>query len=54
LNVGGRLTKATRDRGIIVCPVNDGIAISPPLTIQRPELDEVADAIADAIGEVVR
>src|SRR5215213_1734501 len=53
LNVGGRLTKATRERGIIVRPVNDGIAISPPLTIQQPELDELADAIADAIGEVM-
>jgi adenosylmethionine-8-amino-7-oxononanoate aminotransferase len=54
LNVGGRLTKATRERGIIVRPVNDGIAISPPLTIQQAELDELADAIADAIGEVMR
>ena len=36
LNTGGRLTKATRERGIIVRPVNDGIAISPPLTIQQP------------------
>jgi 4-aminobutyrate--pyruvate transaminase len=53
LNVGGRLTKATRERGIIVRPVNDGIAISPPLTIQQPELDEVAIAIADSILEVM-
>jgi adenosylmethionine-8-amino-7-oxononanoate aminotransferase len=37
-----------------VRPVNDGIAISPPLTIRQPELDELADAIADAINEVMR
>jgi adenosylmethionine-8-amino-7-oxononanoate aminotransferase len=53
MNVGGRLTKATRERGIIVRPVNDGIAIAPPLTIQQPELDELASAIADSIGEVM-
>ena len=48
------MTKATRERGIIVRPVNDGIAISPPLIIQRPELDDVANAIADSIREVMR
>ena len=53
LNVGVRLTKATRDRGIIVRPVNDGIAMAPPLTIQQPELDELADALAAAIHEVM-
>ncbi|MDQ3227035.1 MAG: aspartate aminotransferase family protein [Chloroflexota bacterium] len=53
LNTGGKMTKATRARGIIVRPVNDGIAISPPLTIQPPELDEIASAIADSIDEVI-
>ncbi|MBA3449607.1 MAG: aspartate aminotransferase family protein [Chloroflexia bacterium] len=52
-NIGGKLTAATRARGIIVRPVNDGIAISPPLTIQQPELDEIASAIADSIDEVL-
>lgn len=51
-NLSVRLTAATRERGIIVRPVNDGIAISPPLTIQQPELDVVADAIAGSIDEV--
>lgn len=49
-----RLTKATRERGIIVRPVNDGIAIAPPLTIQPRELDQIADAIAGAIDDVLR
>ncbi len=51
LNIGGRLNKATRERGIIVRPVNDGIAIAPPLTIQQPELEEIASAIADSVNE---
>jgi 4-aminobutyrate--pyruvate transaminase len=53
LNTGGRLTTATRERGIIVRAVNDGIAMAPPLTIQQPELDTVADAIAGAIDDVL-
>ncbi len=53
LNAGGKLTKATRDRGVIVRCTNDGIAIAPPLTIQRPELDLVAGAIAEALDEVL-
>jgi adenosylmethionine-8-amino-7-oxononanoate aminotransferase len=51
-NVSGKLTKATRQRGIIVRPVADGIAIAPPLTIQQPELDVIADVIGDALAEV--
>jgi 4-aminobutyrate--pyruvate transaminase len=52
-NLSGRLTRATRERGIIVRPVNDGIAIAPPLTIQQPELDTIASAIAGAVAEVL-
>ncbi|HEU0114045.1 MAG TPA: aspartate aminotransferase family protein [Thermomicrobiales bacterium] len=51
-NVSAKLTKATRQRGIIVRPVADGIAIAPPLTIQQPELDVIADAIGEALAEV--
>ena len=53
INVSPRLTTATRQRGIIVRAVNDGIAIAPPLTIQPPQLDEIADAIAGSIEEVL-
>jgi 4-aminobutyrate--pyruvate transaminase len=51
LNASARLTKLTRKRGIIVRPVADGIAISPPLTIQQPELDQITTALAGAIDE---
>ncbi len=53
LNVGGRLTAATRERGIIVRCTNDGIAIAPPLTIRRPELDLIAGAIGEALEAVL-
>ncbi|MCC7025078.1 MAG: aspartate aminotransferase family protein [Thermomicrobiales bacterium] len=53
LNVSARLTKATRDRGIIVRPVNDGIAIAPPLTIQQPELEVIVNAIGESVAEVL-
>jgi adenosylmethionine-8-amino-7-oxononanoate aminotransferase len=36
-----------------VRPVNDGIAMAPPLTIQEPELDQIASAIAGSINEVL-
>jgi adenosylmethionine-8-amino-7-oxononanoate aminotransferase len=53
LNISPHLTAATRERGIIVRPVAAGIAIAPPLTIQEPELDAIADAIKGAIDEVL-
>lgn len=53
LNVGGRLTEATRRRGVIVRCSNDGIAIAPPLTIQRAELDFLAGVIGEALEEVL-
>jgi 4-aminobutyrate--pyruvate transaminase len=52
-NVGGRLQAATRKRGVIVRCSNDGIAIAPILTIQRPELDHLATAIGEAVEEVL-
>jgi 4-aminobutyrate--pyruvate transaminase len=52
LNGGGKLTEATRERGVIVRCTNDGIAIAPPLTIQRPELDAIASAVGEALDEV--
>ena len=52
-NLSGKMTKATRDRGLIVRCSNDGVAIAPILTIQKPELDLIADGIADALDEVM-
>ena len=52
-DLGGKLTKATRARGLIVRCTNDGIAIAPPLTIQRPELNFLAGVIGEALAEVL-
>lgn len=51
--VGGRLTAATRERGIIVRASDTGIAISPPLILTREEADTVAQAVQDAVVEVL-
>jgi 4-aminobutyrate--pyruvate transaminase len=53
MNLSAVLTAATRKHGIIVRPVTEGIAISPPLTIQEPELDYLADAIGAALDDVL-
>jgi 4-aminobutyrate--pyruvate transaminase len=53
LNFGGKLQAATRRRGLIVRCSNDGIAIAPVLTIQRPELDHLVNTIGDAVHEVL-
>ena len=50
--VGARLTKATRDRGIIVRAGDNGISIAPPLVLSREEADRVASAVQDSIVEV--
>ena len=51
--IGPKLQAATRSRGVIVRCTNDGIALTPPLTIQRPQLDTIVGAIADALDEVL-
>ena len=52
LNIGGKLTAATRGRGLIVRCSNDGIAMSPPLVISEQEIDELLTIVEEAIREV--
>ena len=49
---GAKLTKATRERGIIVRAGDNGISIAPPLVLTREEADRVATAVQDSIVEV--
>ena len=50
--VGAKLTKATRERGIIVRAADNGVAIAPPLVLTKDEADRVANAVQDSIVEV--
>ncbi len=52
-DLGPKLQKATRNRGLIVRCSDVGIAMSPPLTITADEVDEMVRAIGDAITEVL-
>ena len=49
---GGKITAATRQRGIIVRAANDVVAMSPPLIITKSQADEVIQALGDALTEV--
>ena len=50
--VGAKLTKATRERGLIVRAGDNGISIAPPLILTREEADRVAAGVQDSIVEV--
>ncbi len=50
--VGAQLTRATRERGIIVRAADNGIAIAPPLVLTKGEADAIAAAVQDSIVEV--
>jgi putrescine aminotransferase len=49
-----RLQRAVRERGVLVRPLPDALAISPPLTVEREQIQEIAEAIDDALREVAR
>jgi adenosylmethionine-8-amino-7-oxononanoate aminotransferase len=43
-----------RERGVLVRPLGDGVAISPPLVITRDEVEHAAEVIGDALQAVAR
>ena len=49
-----RVFAHARDRGVLVRPLGDAVAISPPLVITREQVGEAAAAIADALDAVGR
>ena len=51
--IAGKLTRATRDRRIIVRASNDGIAIAPPLIMTMEQADELVGAIVEALQETL-
>jgi 4-aminobutyrate--pyruvate transaminase len=52
-NLGGKLTAATRQNGLIVRGTNDGIAIAPPLIVTQEHLDTIAEGVAASVSEVM-
>jgi adenosylmethionine-8-amino-7-oxononanoate aminotransferase len=49
-----RIFAAGRQRAVLIRPLGDGVAFSPPLTITREEVEHVAEVIADALDAVAR
>jgi adenosylmethionine-8-amino-7-oxononanoate aminotransferase len=43
-----------RARGVLVRPLGDGVAISPPLVVTREEVDRAAGVIGEALDAVAR
>jgi adenosylmethionine-8-amino-7-oxononanoate aminotransferase len=43
-----------RARGVLVRPLGDGVAISPPLVITRDEVDHAAEVIGESLDAVAR
>jgi adenosylmethionine-8-amino-7-oxononanoate aminotransferase len=53
-SIGARVGAATREAGVLVRPLVGGaLAVSPPLTIEEPQLQEIVDGLRaglDAVG----
>jgi putrescine---pyruvate transaminase len=45
---------AGRERGVLVRPLGDGVAFSPPLIITREEVEHVAEVVGEALDAVAR
>jgi len=49
LGLGPRAAREARERGVIVNPIGDVIALAPPLTISKAELRRLVESVAAAI-----
>ena len=47
-----RVFAHARDRGVLVRPLGDGVAISPPLIATREDVETAANAISGALDAV--
>lgn len=48
-HAGARVFEACRDRGVIVRPVGDRIVLSPPIIIDRAQVDTIVSVIEDSL-----
>ncbi len=51
-NAVQRVWTAARERGVLVRPLGDAVALSPPLVATREDIDRAATAISDALDAV--
>ena len=49
-----RLFAALRERGVLLRPLGDGLAFSPPLVITREQVEHVAEVAGEALEAVAR
>ena len=49
-----RVFAAGRERGVLVRPLGDGVAFSPPLVITREGVDHAAEVVGEALEAVAR
>lgn len=47
--LGPKALEMCWERGVMVRGIGDSIVISPPLTINKPEIDEITSVIRDVI-----
>jgi adenosylmethionine---8-amino-7-oxononanoate aminotransferase len=50
--MGRRVTRAARERGVVIRPLGDTIVLMPPLAIAGADLDRLVDVVREAILEV--
>ncbi|HYM15657.1 MAG TPA: aspartate aminotransferase family protein [Dehalococcoidia bacterium] len=51
--VGGRLARATRDRGVVTRVKGESILFAPPLVITEQQVDRIVEVTADAVEAVM-
>jgi adenosylmethionine-8-amino-7-oxononanoate aminotransferase len=49
--MGRRVTRAARERGVVIRPLGDTIVLMPPLAITEADLDRLIDVVREAILE---
>lgn len=52
VGIANRVFKRCLDRGLIVRPVGNTVILSPPLTLEKQQIDTIVNTLLDSIGEV--
>ena len=52
VGISDRINRAAMKRGMIMRPIDNLMALSPPLVVTKADVDFIVDTLADSIGEV--